>query len=339
MACESALFVSPLRALLLTAALLLLLPSAGSAQTRNDASYEEVTSQALRAFEAGRAQEARTLFERAHALRPSARTWRVLALTALALDRYTTARVELANALNNAVDPLTAQQRDELTGWQAWMAENLATVQLHPSPATSAIEVDKEPVAAGVTELWLTEGAHTLRAEAPGFQPFSETLRVSPGERRELTVRLLPLPAATVASAQEVAARTAPPIIPRPRAADAPEGSVLRTVAYVAGALGVGALAAGVALGVAAGGKNAEIDKLCPNLDACARDARAPVEELQREARPLVVAANVSYVVGAAALGTGVVLWFVSQPNEQRSAELSVHATPVAVGLRLQGRY
>ncbi|HTU59491.1 MAG TPA: hypothetical protein VMF89_13670, partial [Polyangiales bacterium] len=51
-----------------------------------EASYDALVTAGLEAFEADRASEARAAFERAHALQPSARTLRVLGLTAVALD-------------------------------------------------------------------------------------------------------------------------------------------------------------------------------------------------------------------------------------------------------------
>jgi hypothetical protein len=69
------------------------------AQVPPVAGYRDLVAEATREFSAGNFAEARTLFEQAHAAKPSARTLRGLGLTAYELRRYVQAVSELEAAL------------------------------------------------------------------------------------------------------------------------------------------------------------------------------------------------------------------------------------------------
>jgi tetratricopeptide (TPR) repeat protein len=157
-----------------------------------DGRYEATIDRAMLEFDAGRFVAARGLFERAHALRPSARTLRGLGVTALALKRYNAAREELNGALVDARRPLTEAQRVQVTQLLDWMQKDLARLRLELSPSHARAFVDDQPVSAGVT--WLDAGEHRLIVNAEGFRPQDRTFRLFAQQELALGIELVPDP-------------------------------------------------------------------------------------------------------------------------------------------------
>src|SRR5215510_11512113 len=71
--------------------------------------FDSLIGEAVREFAAENFVEARSLFERAHALEPNARTLRALGLCAFELKQYTQAASELDAALKDLRKPLTPE--------------------------------------------------------------------------------------------------------------------------------------------------------------------------------------------------------------------------------------
>lgn len=182
-----------------------------AAEDSREASYEQVTSRALAAFEAKNFPLARSLFEDAHRLRPSARTFRALGLTALAQDDYDRARSELSAALSDGREPLTPAQNLELTNWLDWMRTTLGTVRIERSPPETRIAIDEKPLDGVLIERLLSPGEHELRAEAEGHHASTLKFTIASGQLVRLPVRLAPVsapPPAEVARAAEPALAT-----------------------------------------------------------------------------------------------------------------------------------
>ena len=218
----------------LCALLLLCVPTFVTAQTSEEVVvFEGVVSDGLRAYQAGQYVEARTRFERAHALMPSARTLRALGMTAVELRNYTAARVELEASLVDTRQPLTAAQRGEVSQMLTWMGSTLASVQVRVQPEGARILIDAKP---GEARLLLEPGAHVLRVEADGYEPNEQRLELQAGQDRTLDVELSrvlvsALPALAPQAQLTAAADFSQPSVftqpspPSPR--DQDEGSVL----------------------------------------------------------------------------------------------------------------
>jgi len=149
--------------------------------------YDHAVAAALTAFGSGDYWKARGLFERAHALKPNARTLRALGLTAVELKRYTQARQELEDSQQDKRDPLTPAQREEVSNMLKWMQGALATVQLGVEPAQAQVFVDGQ-LASGLVVL--EPGQHSLRVVADGYQAREQALPLEAGTQQVLALVL-----------------------------------------------------------------------------------------------------------------------------------------------------
>ena len=149
--------------------------------------YEQLVERALAAFDRGEYAQARSLFERAHALRPNARTLRGLGFSAVELKDYAAARRELTAALTEPKQALTPEQREEVTSLLAWMSRELASLSIDLSPPQAQLRLNGQPSEA---ELVLEPGAYELSAEAPDQAPRALRVVLDRGERRRLELHL-----------------------------------------------------------------------------------------------------------------------------------------------------
>jgi len=161
------------------------------------ADYAQLIERAINAFADQRFEQARNLFEQAHALAPSARTLRGLGVTAFALNRYTQARPELEAALGDPRTPLTLAQQREVKGILDWMQANLGTLHLQLSPPYANAMVDERPVTKG-TNL-LEPGQHSLHIQANEYATHDENFVLEREKPLDLRVELAALPSAAAA--------------------------------------------------------------------------------------------------------------------------------------------
>jgi hypothetical protein len=173
--------------------------------------YAELIESALREYRAHRFYEARSLFAKAHAVLPNARTLRGLGLVGFELRDYVESAALLERALAERKRALTGALRSETQ--QLWQrAEGfLARFELESEQALT-VRVDGvqrerapgEPLAVAV-------GDHLLEFSAPGYVAERRVVTVRGGERELLRVALQPLdpslaPATTKAESRVVSA-------------------------------------------------------------------------------------------------------------------------------------
>lgn len=207
-----------------------------------DQAYQQAIGQAVQEFSAGRWEEARALFKRAHQIEPNARTLRGMGMAAFELRMYVAALRELEAALRDARKPLTDEQRAQAQGFIDQSNAFVGRYQLILEPEGARPYVDGQPVQFEPGGILLFDvGEHELRVTADGYRPFTQQLRVDGGQNLVLRVTLEqetvapPLPAA------------APPVQPAPSGAPkaTDEGGALGTVAWItlagAGAFGAAA--------------------------------------------------------------------------------------------------
>jgi tetratricopeptide (TPR) repeat protein len=156
-------------------------------------SYEQFIERARAAFRARQFEQARNLFEQAHALQPSARTLRGLGVSAFSLGRYTLAKPELEAALQDERNPLTPEQRTEVIELLSWMRSSLGSLRLELRPAHAIALVDEHALPAGTHLLEL--GTHALQVRASGYTAREQTFALQRGAPLSLRVELDPLPA------------------------------------------------------------------------------------------------------------------------------------------------
>lgn len=179
-------------------------------------------------------------------------------------------------------------------------------------------------------------GSFTLRAEAPGMEPFETVVAVD--EAGEISVRVpvlepaprepapresAPLPEPAVATDLELAAA------PVTRAGRADRSPVRGRLAVAGGALGAAGMIAGGVLGWRARDIYADARALCDNdwVDSCTDQARRDSQAGRDRARTLANLATISLSAGAALAVTGVVLWLTG--DDPAEEERSIAIVPV----------
>ena len=147
--------------------------------------------EALSEFNALNYAEARSLFERAHALKPNARTLRGLGITAFELKRYVQAIQELEAALVETRTALTAKQHAEVEALIEKARGFVGKVSLELTPADADVLVDGQPAAG--SELVLDLGEHQVSVRADGYRDETIELVIDGGEQITRRVELLPV--------------------------------------------------------------------------------------------------------------------------------------------------
>jgi tetratricopeptide (TPR) repeat protein len=215
--------------------------AANAAPAPASAEYSRVIDEALEEYRLLHYEEARSLFERAHAIEPSARTLRGLGMVEFELRHYVRASELLEEALKSERRPLTPEQREAverlLARTRLYISEYKLSVR--PEPIQLSIEVDGKPVAlAPDRRVVLEAGEHTLRIIAPNAEPTVLKLDAKGGAAQTLQVTLL--------LKHEAKAEKPAPHAPAPRARRSPIGPALlasgASVGLLGGALGVTAL-------------------------------------------------------------------------------------------------
>jgi tetratricopeptide (TPR) repeat protein len=202
------------------------------------AAHGDLVERGLAAFSAGRVTEAREIFEQAHALAPSARTLRVLGITALALDQYAQARDELKASLEHPKLPLTAAQRSEVDKLLEWIRTNLGSVRVESTPAHAEAKVDGKVLEK--PEMLLEPAEHQLVVSAEGFETHTEHFQLSIMQQLSLHVALIAKPEAAITT--HAATAHAPDLATQQLTAAAPSAHVTASSAPLWPWLGGGGL-------------------------------------------------------------------------------------------------
>lgn len=168
-------------------------------------------------------------------------------------------------------------------------------------------------------EVPLDPGPHTVTATAPGFQQFTETADLKEKEVTHVTLDLVPEP-------------EAPP--PKPPVKEVivieEQQAPNRTIPYVVGGAGIGALAgAGVLLALRQA-TSAQLKKDCPDRNACPESNRGTYNRLKAYgvATPIVAGVGVAAIGTAAAL----ILFEKKPPPKETEEKQSLRVLPSAPG-------
>jgi tetratricopeptide (TPR) repeat protein len=261
-------------------------------------------------FDAGRWNEARALFVRAHELWPSARSLRTLGMTAYELRNYAQALTELQAALD---DPRRALDPDERAQVSVLIEQTRAFVgryRVRLSPADAALMVDNAPRALGPEGVLVLEvGTHELVARAEGREPMRRRLDVQGREDAEIELTLAP-----TADAQVAAPATPSVLTPEPSAEPKAEGGSRLWTWIVGGtAVALGATSAGLWLA-----SESKYDKLRDKCD------KTPCERGTTDTSSIATLETAHQVTLGLALTAGVgalVLYFVEGDSDEHQAE------------------
>jgi hypothetical protein len=286
---------------------------ADAASPPSDAAYQENIARGLQEFDLEHWQEARSFFGEAHALQPSARTLRGLALTSYELRDYVAA-VRFGNeAQASEVRPLTEDMRSELQRILRQARHFVGCLRVRTLPATASAWIDGKPA---VSEsdgcVLLNPGPHEVVARAPGFDAAKQSVLAAGGDELEVELSLrTSQPAATPGAATEAPTRSAAgPLI------------VLGSAAAVA--------AAGIVMVSLAASDLARVEN--------APDGATWSEYADANARAPKLSAAGFALIGLGTLGlAGGLAWKFWPRTADRSGHAALQLTPV--GLRLRGRF
>lgn len=165
-----------------------------------------------------------------------------------------------------------------------------------------------EPVAVALNiPLPLDPGEHVVSTEAPGRPRLDKRFFIQKGERKTLMLELSP---PTVETAKQV--RFGAPLAPVPAFLPPlnPGISGRRVMAYTLGGIGVAGVLVGAVTGAVTWAQKRPIDENCNDLKVCNPQG----ESAKSTAKTLGIVSTASFIVGAAGLATGVVLYFTEPP-------------------------
>lgn len=153
--------------------------------------YRAAVDEAVSEFEAGNFEEARSLFSKAHAVYPNARSLRGLGITEFELRNYGECIRYLQESLTSTVRPLEGDLLKDTEELLARAKGFVARLALEVSPGVASVLVDGVPVevAEGGT-LILQVGDHTIEVQAERFKPERRHVSVKGGEEQKLTIVL-----------------------------------------------------------------------------------------------------------------------------------------------------
>ncbi len=168
--------------------------SAGALATRESPEYREAVRMGTEEFNLGNYAEARSLFERAHTISPSARTLRGLGLAEFELRNYPQAVRHLEGALAADVKPLSGQVRQSTEALLHRAEGYIGHVRLALEPPHAAVLLNGQPVEQGERDdMVLSVGDHVLEFSATGHASQRRTLHIVGRGKQTLKVELVPL--------------------------------------------------------------------------------------------------------------------------------------------------
>ncbi len=206
--------------------------------------------------------------------------------------------------------------------------------------------LDGDPVDAGAWNkaLPIDGGPHTVSARAPGHDAWSRDVAVAV-EHDRVSVEVprfkqIRAPDAARVPPGSPTGATDPVDEDDDRDEDDAAGQGLgrrRIVALSVAGGGLVALAAGGVLGVQARDLERRADAICPDVE-CPPGSDEAIS-LSSRARSRAITADVLFVAGAAALGTGVVLWLTGGRAQDHGVEVTSVVRPDGASVLVQGAF
>ncbi|MGD8863407.1 MAG: hypothetical protein PVI30_25560 [Myxococcales bacterium] len=298
--------------------------TSGAGQGSKD-DYDRVVLEALAAYRAGEWAAARAGFERAHALRPTARTLRTIGMAAFNQGEMLTALTHLQASLEDDRRPLTAEQRKEVSRLIRRAGRAVGRLRLDVHPEQARVEVDGlEPTRLSDGHLLLEPGRHELVVRAEAHETHRQHLRVAAGDRATLEVRLervAPAPVVLPVAAPASGAPSVARVSPEPSPVD-------HTWSWIALSVGAaGAITGGVATGLALSERSA-LDDACDDR-VCGPDQHDRLDRYDT-LRTVAIAGG---VLGALGLATGTVL-LLREGEPEREPRIEAVLGPAYAGVR-----
>lgn len=323
---------------LTSAASLLLTPVvARAASAADSAAAQALFDQAKRLLKEGKAAEACPKLEESQRLDPGSGTLINLARCYELTERLASAWNKYLEAAAAAAASGNAQREKEARARATALRPTLSELVIDVSPsarAMSGLEVTRDGERVGPAQwnvaLPADAGEHRVAATAPGHEPWQSVVVVKgPGGTFRATVPAL----APAGGAPPPAVNTPPESPPASATEPAPRSGGLgtqRTVALVAGGVGVVGVVVGSIFGVKSKSQHDEAEKYCDG-NRCT-DARGVSAGNSAYASGTV--STVAMIIGGAGLAAGVTLWLTA-PKAPSTAALTLGPGSV----QLQGAF
>ena len=317
-------------------------PDAEAQTTAEKATAELLFDEALTQMRDGNFAEACPKLESSQRIDPAVGTLLYLAecyeKQARTASAWVTFRdaAALARATNQADRASVAEKRaDQLQKELALVtidieleARKIAGLRVRCGP----VPVD---ISLGTITVPVDPGQVTVEASAPGYLPFTRQLNVDAKGRGTVSIPVLtsdgstPTPApspvavgATPAVAPAEPSTSGPPPTPPPTDS---ESSATPIAPFVLGGIGIVGLGVGSYFGVKAMSDADDANELCPDGKCTSQRG----EDLMDDARTAATVSNIAFGVGAAALVTGVVLYFAAPDSDEAATNEGL--VPLAV--------
>jgi hypothetical protein len=297
---------------------------AASAQTDEQrAAARTAATEGIRAFEAGRYQEALDYCKRAEAIMHAPTHLLLIARASTKLGRLVEAQEAYFRIQRDQLTPdapaafVEAQQK--AAEEQAALAPRVPTLKVELDGAKAAdvtVTLDGAALPAALIGLAgpIDPGEHTLVAKGAGAASDPVTVTVAEGAKAAVTLVVRPIAVAggevgTVASPPEEPSRS---------------NGALRLGGWIGVGIGAAGLVAGTLFVLKNHSNRSDATALC-NAGGCPESKRADVTSLDSSANSAATLAWVSYGIGAAGLATGAVLLWMSgtKPAASQTARVS----------------
>jgi hypothetical protein len=306
--------------------------------TSSQASYEPLIEEALQAYESGRHAEARSLFRRAHAINPTARTLRGIGMCAFNLGDYTDAVYQLEQALTDTRKPLSDEQQAATRELISRANARVGRFRLRLTPPEAVLRVDgNAPLILEGNELLIEAGQHEIEARAPGYLMAHSSLKAEGGDRTTLVFHLM-RDEYGVAAAQNrpSAADTRRIALNADGGSERTGGAWVRTVGYVSLGIGAASLLGFAVTGALAMADENKLQDRCPD-EMCSEMYRSTVQRYDT----MRTLATVTLIAGGAltVLGTTLLIAAPSSNAAQRDRARRRAIEPVIglTGIGLKG--
>lgn len=244
---------------------------------------------------------------------------------ALAWSRYKDAR-----SLN--ADTKSDKQRAQIESFIAAAIVRLEpripylTVTVSPQVPGAKLRRDGEPMIGG-TELPIDPGKHVIEVEAPGYGVTRKEITIKEGAHDKLEIQMGPRVSEPIDTPKDPPPKD--PTVKDPVVPPAGETGLgtLSIAGIVIGSIGIATLGVSAATGIVALGKEGELDELgCKDTDSgtfsCTEGKELEAQEVSDEGKTMAIVSTVTTFVGAAAVGTGVLLFVLGtvQSSDQKAA-------------------
>jgi hypothetical protein len=302
-------------------AVLLSCASLASAQGRDPAGAEKLYDEGAKLLAAEDWAGACAKFDQSFSLDPAPGTLLNLASCAEREGKLALAWSRLRDARSLNADTASETRRAEIAKFIEAAITRIEpripqlTLRVKDAPQGTVVKRDGQPTPIGAA-LPVDPGKHVLEVTAPGREPTRREITLAEGAKEELVLEI---------GAEGTAA---PPVVPEaPAATQPPEQdgkglTGLQIGGIVIGGIGVATLGVSLVTGIVASGKESDLDALgCREGDGgtllCPPEKVTEGQDLSSSGATMAGVSTATTFIGAALLGTGLVLLLVGGDDAQ----------------------